>query len=627
MGTALTPASKTGKSSTEATPAGKKSNFKGVVVAVSGLVPAYKHEDIQDMVEACGAKFEKMNINDCTHLITTAECYRKATAPYKVKRAKQLSDCSIVTVDWLLQSIEEKTPLDTKGFLVKSLGLKRPVTGTPACRRKRKRAGDEITAIEQPGKIAKDRLKANHDRLKRLVDKAIHDAGKGDVLVWMDDEDIVYDATLLSTESCLGDNSREKSITGTIVRLQLIVDMTATTYHTWLRETKLVRSTQSGILQSLSDSTTVTSKGDGQLSSAIAEYHSKFEGFTGHAWDQAFKDPSKKKNFIFVHRADANDQEKLSDPELKALDLIVRTARPKLDGVLAGYVNRLLEEPGIADHFLETGVALADLIAKVSDGSRKEKKSPKVCANDLKRCFVRIFGKEGASCSKDIKAGFIEQTKHEIEGQLSLRAIDASLAGSLVPSSSSSATPVMDENAFRFLRLKSMKMVEADTDEYLHLAGYYNHTYPFHTNIAPRILNIYSIEREGEAERFAHRRAAASNKGKSHRRLLWHGTRTENLPSIFRTGLVSGPSRGIYFGDFSAKSFAYCRLAHPTTQGFMLLNEVELGVQIPLPRPGEKERWSSSGYTDGSIEYIVHNPAQVRLRYLFHLTLDPPSSG
>lgn len=32
-------------------------------------------DEIQAMVKECGAKFEKMDISDCTHLITTPECY------------------------------------------------------------------------------------------------------------------------------------------------------------------------------------------------------------------------------------------------------------------------------------------------------------------------------------------------------------------------------------------------------------------------------------------------------------------------------------------------------------------------------------------------------------------------
>lgn len=35
------------------------------------------------MVEECGVKFEKMKVGDCTHLITTPECYHSEKAPAK----------------------------------------------------------------------------------------------------------------------------------------------------------------------------------------------------------------------------------------------------------------------------------------------------------------------------------------------------------------------------------------------------------------------------------------------------------------------------------------------------------------------------------------------------------------
>jgi hypothetical protein len=43
----------------------------------------YLTDEIQAMVKQCGARFEKMNINECTHLITTPECYDGEKVPAK----------------------------------------------------------------------------------------------------------------------------------------------------------------------------------------------------------------------------------------------------------------------------------------------------------------------------------------------------------------------------------------------------------------------------------------------------------------------------------------------------------------------------------------------------------------
>lgn len=160
-----------------------------------------------------------------------------------------------------------------------------------------------------------------------------------------------------------------------------------------------------------------------------------------------------------------------------------------------------------------------------------------------------------------------------------------------------------------------------------------------------QLLHIFRIERHGEAERFSKWRE--DHKAiLSERRLLWHGSPVANFASILQKGFRHAPG-GIFFADWAEKSVGFCRVA-PGQEAFMLLCEVEFGqqggafgggrngnsylidglshkswrdaasvhpdlkgVQIPDVRP------QPAGY-HFLREYIIMDPVQIRLRYIFH---------
>ncbi|KAI4250337.1 MAG: hypothetical protein LQ352_005370, partial [Teloschistes flavicans] len=75
-------------------------------------------------------------------------------------------------------------------------------------------------------------------------------------------------------------------------------------------------------------------------------------------------------------------------------------------------------------------------------------------------------------------------------------------------------------------------------------------------------------------------------------RLLWHGTRRENLPNVLSKGLSLSPpvdtpvhgqpmlGKAIYFSDVSSKAAQYCRAETSDDTVLLLLSEVELGLII-----------------------------------------------
>lgn len=127
---------------------------------------------------------------------------------------------------------------------------------------------------------------------------------------------------------------------------------------------------------------------------------------------------------------------------------------------------------------------------------------------------------------------------------------------------------VMDpkENDYKVI-VKYVKMTHGKTHEY-----------------KLKVLNIFRLEREGEAERFA---PYSTN---DNRKLLWHGSRTTNYGGILSQGLRIAPpeapptgymfGKGIYFADSVSKSANYCFVSDQDgndNHGLLVLSEVALG--------------------------------------------------
>lgn len=100
------------------------------------------------------------------------------------------------------------------------------------------------------------------------------------------------------------------------------------------------------------------------------------------------------------------------------------------------------------------------------------------------------------------------------------------------------------------------------------------------------VENIFAISRPQEEAEFLEM---------DNRRLLWHGTKTENLVSILHNGLKIAPpsaehtgsmfGNGIYFADFFDKSLNYCANHYINLSNrsvFILLCEVSLGKMKKL---------------------------------------------
>uniref|UniRef100_A0A8C3B0C5 Poly [ADP-ribose] polymerase n=1 Tax=Cyclopterus lumpus TaxID=8103 RepID=A0A8C3B0C5_CYCLU len=164
-----------------------------------------------------------------------------------------------------------------------------------------------------------------------------------------------------------------------------------------------------------------------------------------------------------------------------------------------------------------------------------------------------------------------------------------------------------------------------------------------HHNFTMTVLDIFSVDREGERNNFLSQM--------HNRTLLWHGSRMSNWVGILSQGLRVAPpeapvtgymfGKGIYFADMSSKSANYCFAGQNNNVGLLLLSEVALGdcnelldadyeannlpagkhsTKVPLiPRMLQTGVGKNSGYSLLYNEFIVYNPAQTRMRYLLRI--------
>ncbi|XP_065860999.1 poly [ADP-ribose] polymerase 1 [Euphorbia lathyris] len=198
-----------------------------------------------------------------------------------------------------------------------------------------------------------------------------------------------------------------------------------------------------------------------------------------------------------------------------------------------------------------------------------------------------------------------------------------------------------------------------DSADYQLIKKYLHNTHaPTHTDWSLELEEVFSLEREGEVDKFAPYRRSLKN-----RMLLWHGSRLTNFVGILSQGLRIAPpeapatgymfGKGVYFADLVSKSAQYCFTDKKNPVGLMLLSEVALGemhelkkavymdkppagkhstkglgkkvpeesefvkwkddVTVPCGKPvASKVRASELMYN----EYIVYDTAQVKMQFL-----------
>lgn len=214
-----------------------------------------------------------------------------------------------------------------------------------------------------------------------------------------------------------------------------------------------------------------------------------------------------------------------------------------------------------------------------------------------------------------------------------------------------------------YLKLKTEIMpIDKNSLEFQFLCGIVQNTHGItHTNYTLEVLDIFKVERQGEEKRFQ------AFKHLKYRALLWHGSRQTNFASILTNGLKVQPphaphtglmfGKGIYFADVVSKAANYCRADTTHNIGLVLLCEVALGDMKCLRVDSNvtdlpNETWQSvkgcgvyvprnwsrlNGILVSTAEirahefptkllyneYVVYEPSQVKIQYLFKMKFHP----
>ena len=203
--------------------------------------------------------------------------------------------------------------------------------------------------------------------------------------------------------------------------------------------------------------------------------------------------------------------------------------------------------------------------------------------------------------------------------------------------------------------------VDPKSDEFAYIARYLDATKDKNHYYKPSIVDVFRLDRQGEAARFAAHDTIAE------RKLLWHGTNVAVVAAILGTGLRIMPhsggrvGRGMYFASENGKSIQYIGPSGDTA--IMFLAEVALGkehsiwqddsslrtapkgfdsivarghtepdptediswtfdgkkVAVPQGAPIKQKQWAKSSFTHS--EYLVYSESQVRLRYALRIKI------
>ncbi|KAJ6034592.1 uncharacterized protein N7446_009344 [Penicillium canescens] len=618
-------------------------SLKGLVIGASGNIPGYQHRHIKKMVEKCGATFAQMDVSKCTHLVTTHTGIRQGHI--KVDRAIASGECHIVNVDWLLKSIENQSPEEVQQY--KLLQSKNAVNATDLTGNKRARESDsddeDVGSLKKP----KDERKIRFAKLAALVDSEIITDGDRTLSVWMDDAGEIWDATLMNTVTHVEGQKRSQATS--IIRLQLILDSNSDKYYVFQvqREIPTTRDEPS--------STTHEEFCD-TLDGARCDFEGRFRSQSGLLWKDRHEIP-KDDRFVSLELQYEEPVVLVSEKCAFAqsvedvLGLIFKKGDfERFVNSMSTYGRRMDLAGQFKGHTLQAGIAILRKIVELYGKIAMKSCGPQV---DNLCNLYSVLMVNGAQDFTYNQPGLAPIMGELMTLDLAIKLHTAS--NILRRKNSRLNTSMTMRQISHALGLAKLTPVDQTSKEYVELCNYlHGSARKAHARQFKQVVSVFRLKRPGEMQRFA-RWEKENTSEIGDRRLLWHGSSTVNFAGILSQGLRHGGlcsangkrfCPGIYFADMSTKSLGYCQ---GQKQALMALCEVELGrpgtglsvtnaaatvhskwrdagcihedfvgTQIPDVRVPPEQVYASGLYHP---EYVVQDPAQVRLQYLFRVQL------
>ncbi|CAL8278860.1 unnamed protein product [Lota lota] len=445
--------------------------------------------------------------------------------------------------------------------------------------------------------------------------------------------------------------------------IQLLEDDASKTYSVWLRWGRVGKSGQ----------TSLTACG-GDLTKAKDFFMKKFQDKTKNEWVNRhnFEKVPGKYDMVFMDYSISTKEENQTE-----VDAVPKKWTSKLDVKVQSLLELICDLKAMEECVLEMkfDTRKAPLGKLTSEQIRagyaalkrieeclKKKGSRKDLLDACNQFYTRIPHDFG------LKTPPLISSEEDLKEKIALLEAlsDIQIAVKMVQASANGEEHPLDRQ-YHSLQCQLQPLV-AGSNAYQTVSSYLQSTHaPTHSDYAMSILDIFSVDRQGESEKFL---SQIHNKT-----LLWHGSRLSNWVGILSQGLRVAPpeapvtgymfGKGIYFADMSSKSANYCFTNQRNNIGLLLLSEVALGdcnelldsdyeaQKLPEGKhstkgmgqtgPDPQNAVTLDGFTvpmgpavktgvgkAGSYsllynEFIVYNPAQVRMRYLLKVKFNYPS--
>uniref|UniRef100_A0A3B4DTT4 Poly [ADP-ribose] polymerase n=1 Tax=Pygocentrus nattereri TaxID=42514 RepID=A0A3B4DTT4_PYGNA len=468
----------------------------------------------------------------------------------------------------------------------------------------------------------------------------------GKAFVYSEGND-VYDVMLNQTNLQFNNNK--------YYLIQLLQDNNAKAYSVWMRWGRVGKVGQNSLVFC-----------GGDLARAKDVFKKKFIDKTKNEWEDRanFEKVSGKYDLVFMdYSSNDKDTVDLSTPVQKKpsqLDIKVQSLLELICDIKA------MEECVLEMKFDTRKAPLGKLTAeqiragyaslKRIEECVKRKGSNKELLEACNQFYTRIPHDFG------LRTPPLIRTEEELKEKIALLEAlsDIQIAVKMVQSSCHGDEHPLDRQ-YRSLGCE-LQPLASDSHEFQVIEKYLQSTHaPTHSDYTMTVLDVFSVDREGERDRFLSQL--------HNRTLLWHGSRLSNWVGILSQGLRVAPpeapvtgymfGKGIYFADMSSKSGNYCFTSQKNNTGLLLLSEVALGdcnelldanydadklpsgkhstkgigQTAPDPKnfvtldgatvpmgPGVKTGVGrGGGYSLLYNEFVVYNPAQTRMRYLLRV--------
>ncbi|XP_066537171.1 poly [ADP-ribose] polymerase 2 [Hoplias malabaricus] len=438
--------------------------------------------------------------------------------------------------------------------------------------------------------------------------------------------------------------------------IQLLQDNNAKAYSVWMRWGRVGKTGQSSLVSC-----------GGDLAQAKEVFKKKFFDKTKNEWEDRtkFEKVPGKYDMVFMDYS-SNDKE-AEGP----VSTLVQKKPSQLDVTLQSLLKLICDIKAMEECVLEMkfDIKKAPLGKLTSEQIRagyaslkrieecvKRKSNNKELLNACNEFYTRIPHDFG------LRTPPLIRTEEELKEKIALLEAlsDIQVAVKMVESSSQSDEHPLDRQ-YRSLKCE-LHPLSSDSNEFQVIEKYLQSTHaPTHSEYTMTILDVFSVDKDGERDSF---------QSQLHNRmLLWHGSRLSNWVGILSKGLRVAPpeapvtgymfGKGVYFADMSSKSANYCFTNQRNNIGLLLLSEVALGdcnelldanydadklpsgkhstkglgqtapdpknsvtldgVTVPLGPGVQTGVGSRGGYSLLYNEFVVYNPAQIRMRYLLRV--------